>query len=69
MGSFQLLYIINKATINIVENVFFLYVKASFGHMPRSDIDGSSGGTISNFLSNCQTYFQSDCSSLKSQQQ
>jgi hypothetical protein len=42
LGSFQLRAIINKATINIVEHVSLLYVGASFGYMPRSDIDGSS---------------------------
>jgi hypothetical protein len=36
MGCLQLLAIINKAAINIVEHVFLLYVRASFGYMPRS---------------------------------
>jgi len=36
LGSFQLLAIINKAAMNIVEHVSLLYVGASFGYMPRS---------------------------------
>jgi hypothetical protein len=43
LGSFQLLAFINKAAMNKVEHVFFLYVGASFGYMPRSGIAGSSG--------------------------
>jgi len=52
LGSFQLLAIINKAAMNIVEHVSLLYVGASFGYMPRSGIGGSSGSTMSNFLRN-----------------
>ena len=37
--------------------------------MPRSDIAGSSGGTMSNFLRNHQTDFQSGCTSLRSHKQ
>jgi hypothetical protein len=37
--------------------------------MPKSGIDGSTGSTISNFLSNCQTDLQSGCTSLQSHQQ
>jgi hypothetical protein len=46
-----------------------LYVGASFGYMPRSGITGSSGSTMSNFLKNRQTDFQSGCTSLQSHQQ
>jgi len=42
LGSFQLLTIINKAAMNIVENVSLLYVGASFGYMTRSGMIGSS---------------------------
>jgi hypothetical protein len=66
LSSFQLLAIINKAAMNIVEHVSLLYVGASFGYMPRSDIDGSSGNTMSNFLRNRQTGFQNNCTSLQS---
>jgi hypothetical protein len=37
--------------------------------MPRNGIAGSSGRTMSNFLRNHQTDFQSGCTSLQSQQQ
>ena len=39
--SSQLLVIISKAAMNIVENVSFFYVGASFGYMPRSSIAGA----------------------------
>jgi hypothetical protein len=69
LGSFQLLAIINKASMNIVEHVSLLHVGASSGYMPRSSIAGSSGSTMSNFLRNCQIDFQSGCTRLQSHQQ
>jgi hypothetical protein len=69
LGSFQLLAIINKAAMNIVEHVPFLLVRTSSGYMPRRGIAGSSGSTMSNYLRNHQTDFQSGCSSLQSHQQ
>ena len=69
LGSFQLLAIINKAAMNIVEHVSFLPVGTSSGYMPRRGSAGSSGSTMSNFLRNCQTDFQSCCTCLHSHQQ
>jgi hypothetical protein len=54
VGCFQLLAVIKKAAMNIVEHVSLLYVQAFFQYMPRSGIVGSSGRTISNFLRNHQ---------------
>ena len=56
LGSLQLLAIINKAAMNIVEHVSLLHVGASYEYMPRSGIAGSSGSSMSNFLRNCQGY-------------
>ena len=47
----------------------FGYGRASLGYMSRSGITCSSGGTISNFLRNCQTDFQSCFTSLQFHQQ
>jgi hypothetical protein len=55
LGSFQLLAIINKAAMNIVEHMSLLHVGASSGFMPRSGISGSTGIIISNVLRNHQT--------------
>jgi hypothetical protein len=68
-GSFQLLAIINKAAVNIVEHVSLLQVGTYSVYMPRRGIAGSSGSTMSNFLFNRQTDFQSDCTSLQSHQE
>jgi hypothetical protein len=69
LGSFQILAIINKAATNILEPVSLLHVGTSSGYMPKSGIDGTSSRTMSNVLRNCQTDFQSGCTSLKSHQQ
>jgi hypothetical protein len=55
--------------MNIVEHMSVLKVGTSFGYMNKRGIAGSSGSTMSNFLRNHQTNFQSDCTSLQSQQQ
>jgi hypothetical protein len=61
--------IINKVAMNILEHVSLLYVGASSGCMPQRGIVGSSSSTMSNFLRNHQTDFQSGCTSLQSHQQ
>jgi hypothetical protein len=66
MDCFQLLAIINKAAMSIVEYMSLLYFGASFGYMPRSGMAGSSGRTIFNFLRNQQIDFQSSFNSLQS---
>jgi hypothetical protein len=65
----QILAIINMAAMNIKEHVSLFHVGVSSGYMSRSDIAESSGSTMSNFLRNCQTDFQSGCTSLQSHQQ
>ena len=69
LGSFQLLAIINKAAMNIVEHVFLLPVGSSPEYMPRRGIAGSSGNTMTSFLRNHQTDFQNGCTSFQSHQQ
>jgi hypothetical protein len=55
--------------MNIVDHVSFLPVGTSSGYIPRRGVSGSSHSTMSNFLSNHQTDFQSGCKSLQSHQQ
>jgi hypothetical protein len=69
LGSFQVLAIINRAAMSIVEHVSLLPVGTSSGYMPRRGIAESSGSTMSSFLRNRQTDFQSGCTSLQSHQQ
>ena len=65
---FQLLAIINKAAMNMVEHVS-LPVGTSSGYMPRRGIAESFGSIMSNFLRNRQTDFQIGFTSLQSHQQ
>jgi hypothetical protein len=55
--------------MNIVEHVSFLPVGTSSGYMPKRGIAGSYSRSMSNFLWNRQTDFQSGCTSLQSYQQ
>jgi hypothetical protein len=69
LGSFQLLAIINRAAMNIVEHVSLLPVGTSSEYIPRRGIAGSMSSTMSSFLRNLQTDFQSGCIGLHSHQQ
>jgi hypothetical protein len=55
--------------MNIVECVSLICFGTSSEYMPRSGIAESSGRPMFNFLKNCQTDFQSGCTSLQSHQQ
>jgi hypothetical protein len=57
LGSFQLLAVINKDSMNIVVQVSLLPVVTSCGCMPRSGSAGSSGSTMPSFLRNHQPDF------------
>ena len=50
LGNYQLLGIINKAMINIVEHMSLIFVGASFGYTPRNSLAVSSGSTMSIFF-------------------
>jgi hypothetical protein len=69
LGSSQLLAIKIKAAMKIVEHVSFLLVGTSSGYIPRRSIVGSSHSTMSSFLRNRQSVFQSGYTSLQSHQQ
>jgi hypothetical protein len=69
LGCFQLLAIISKAAVNIVEHVYLWYGRENCGYIPSSYIAGSLGRTISNFLRNHQIDFQRGYTSLQSHHQ
>jgi hypothetical protein len=69
LSSFQLLDIINKGAMNIVDHVSLLHVGASSGYVPRRGVAEPSDSIISNFLRNRQTDFQSGCTILQFLQQ
>ena len=55
--------------MNIVEHASLLHGGIFSGYKHRRGIAGSSVSTMPNFLRNCQTDFQSGCTSLQSHQQ
>jgi hypothetical protein len=68
LGNFQLLAIINKAAMNMVEHMSLLHVGGSSGYVPKSGIAGFSVSTMFDFLKNSQNDFQSGYNSLQSHQ-
>ena len=63
-----MIHYVRKKTC-FIQHVSLLYVGASLGYMPRNGITGSSVSTVSDFLRNRQTDFQSGCTSLQPHQQ
>ena len=64
MDCFQVLAIMNMAAVNVVEHVSLLHVGVSSAYMLRRVIAGSSGSNMFNFSEECQSDFQSGCTSL-----
>ena len=69
LGCFQVLAIIDKAAMNIVEHMLLWYGGAAFGYMLKGGIAGSLAGSTSNFLKNLQIDFQTGCTCVQSHQQ
>ena len=68
LGCFHVLAIVNSTTINIGVHVTF-WIMVFSGCMPRSDIDGSYGSSVFNFLGNFHTAVYTGYINLHSPQQ
>lgn len=55
---FHFLALMNNAAINIHVQFVWTYVFGSLGYIPKSEIAGSYGDYMFNFLSNCKIVFQ-----------
>ena len=69
LGCFKFLSMTNIAAMNIAEHMSLWHNWSSFGYIPKSAIAGSWGRLLPNFLGNCHTDIQRDCTRLHSHPQ
>ena len=66
LGCFNLLAIVNNASVNIgVQISVLITVLNSFGYIPRSGFAGSYVNSVFKFLRNCHTIFHSSALSFR----